>query len=264
MKRSSSGDSGWASIIRSVQTPLGFFALVVLVGEAILGALAVRATGRDFTLLVAGMLVILVLLILSVFLTARNDSAVTHAVASHSPRRPTTRKYDVFLSSVLAGFAGDARLLQEKRTALAIVKCLEQDCGFVVYYAGRDVQSVNDFDGSHLGAKRDIAALSDSRYFVLLYPERVTSSVLFETGFALNHCEASIDFVRDRQHLPYLMRRLPEAVPGVRTFTYEDAEGILRVLKRHRRDLFLEIARPPEWPTNHGPQPTPKEGAAEP
>lgn len=154
----------------------------------------------------------------------------------------TARKYDVFLSSVLAGFSNDSRLLQEKQVALAVKTCLEQECKFTVYYAGGDVQSAADFDRSHLGAKQDIAALHDSRYFLLLYPERVTSSVLFEAGFALNHCDASIYFVRDNNDLPYLMRRLPEAVAGVKTCTYRETEDILKVLRRHRHDLFREVA----------------------
>jgi hypothetical protein len=240
--------TGWASIIRSVQTPLGFSALVVLVIESILGGLAVRATGRDFTILLVGMLATVLLLVVAVFWTAGSGAASLASKVppqpgiSVRPTPPSTRKYDVFLSSVLAGFADDARLLKEKELALAVSKCLEQECGFTVYYAGRDVQSSHDFDGSHIGAKRDIDALRDSRYFLMLYPERVTSSVLFEAGFALSHCEASIYFVKDPRDLPYLMRRLPEAFAELKTFTYQDAEGILKVVKHHRQDLFKEIA----------------------
>jgi hypothetical protein len=47
------------SIISSVQTPLGLFALVVLVGEAILVAIAVRATDQNVTILISGTLLIL-------------------------------------------------------------------------------------------------------------------------------------------------------------------------------------------------------------
>jgi hypothetical protein len=96
----------------------------------------------------------------TVSLIYRRDTIVAGAIPSNGPNRATKRKYDGFFSSVLAGFADDSRLLHEKKTALAIVKCLEQECSFTVYYAGRDVQSISDFDGSHLGAKQDITALN--------------------------------------------------------------------------------------------------------
>jgi hypothetical protein len=170
MKKSTGGVSGRASIIRSVQTPLGFLSLLVLVVEVILGGLAIRATGTDFTILVAGMLAILFASLVAVLVIARRSSATPFAVPARTPDRPA-RKYDVFLSSVLAGFADDSRLREEKQTALAIERCLVE-CGFSVYYAGKNVKSRADFDTSHLGAKQDISALKDSRYFILLYPER--------------------------------------------------------------------------------------------
>ena len=46
-------------VINAVRTPLSFFTLVVLICEIILGGLATRATGIDFTLLVSGMLLVL-------------------------------------------------------------------------------------------------------------------------------------------------------------------------------------------------------------
>lgn len=44
-------------IIRTVQTPLGFFALVILVVEAILGVIAGMSTGISQTLAISGILV---------------------------------------------------------------------------------------------------------------------------------------------------------------------------------------------------------------
>src|SRR5205807_154745 len=54
------------SIINAVQTPLGFFVLVVLIVEAILGITTNFSSGNDKTYLVIGMLVLLFLLVLIV------------------------------------------------------------------------------------------------------------------------------------------------------------------------------------------------------
>ncbi len=56
-------DGGRARIIETVQTPLGFFVLVVLVVESILGVVAGLGTGPTTTVSIVGMLVIIVGLI---------------------------------------------------------------------------------------------------------------------------------------------------------------------------------------------------------
>jgi hypothetical protein len=225
-------DSGRALIIQQVRTPIAFFTLVVLVTEAILAALAVRVTGLNLTLLLVGMILLLFALVLAVVLTRHTRAALEDADV-------TKRKYDVFLASVLAGFDDDTRLLTERKAALAIATTLEQECRFTVYYAGRDVRSTKDFDASHLGAKEDLEALRDSRHFIMLFPQKVTSSVLFEAGYAFQRCETSTYFVHNRNDLPYLMRRLPEVHSSfVRILTYEDAADVIRLIKTRREQLF--------------------------
>ena len=59
------------NIIKSVKTPLAFFALALLVTEGLLIALVGKANGLDFTLLVVGMLLVLLVLITIVFLLFR-------------------------------------------------------------------------------------------------------------------------------------------------------------------------------------------------
>jgi hypothetical protein len=51
------------SIIQSVKTPLGFFTLAVLITEVILGLLASKASGGDFTILVVSMVILMFVLV---------------------------------------------------------------------------------------------------------------------------------------------------------------------------------------------------------
>jgi hypothetical protein len=55
-----------ANIIQTIQTPLGFFALVVLTVEVIFGIVAAMSAGSDRTYLIVGMLLIIFLLIIIV------------------------------------------------------------------------------------------------------------------------------------------------------------------------------------------------------
>lgn len=64
------GGDDRAALLRAVKTPLGFFALVVLVIEAMLGAIAALSAGLDRTLALAGMLLIVVGLVIVVSLLA--------------------------------------------------------------------------------------------------------------------------------------------------------------------------------------------------
>jgi hypothetical protein len=61
MPESSTGDQGARrpQVIESVKTPLGFFVLSLLVVEALLATLVVNASGRDRTIAIVGMLVLL-------------------------------------------------------------------------------------------------------------------------------------------------------------------------------------------------------------
>lgn len=59
-------DGARAGLVRSVQTPLGFFVLVVLVVEAILGVVVGATTGFDRSVTIAGMLIIIAGLIATV------------------------------------------------------------------------------------------------------------------------------------------------------------------------------------------------------
>jgi hypothetical protein len=65
-------EGGRVSIIQTVQTPLGFFVLVVLVVEVILGAVAGVSLGPPATVTVAGMLVVILALVAVVAYLAYN------------------------------------------------------------------------------------------------------------------------------------------------------------------------------------------------
>jgi len=91
-------------ITGAVQSPLGFFTLAVLIIEGILGALAYRAEGLDFTLLVCGMLGLFALLILEfAVLTHRNPNIFIPVGAPHIK----TEERTVFKDFVTGFFKND-------------------------------------------------------------------------------------------------------------------------------------------------------------
>jgi len=66
------------AVINAVKTPLGFFTLAVLVVEILLGLLAHKASGTDFTILLVGMVILMFFLVASVvYLAVANPSKLT-------------------------------------------------------------------------------------------------------------------------------------------------------------------------------------------
>lgn len=131
----------------------------------------------------------------------------------------TEPAYDVFLSVPMAAFASDAQYQAFRAEAMKVVTGLRQRCGLRVYCALEKIASTKKFETGGTAAQQDLAALADSANLVLIYPERLATSALFEAGFALARGLPCRFFVRDQGRpefrLPYLMGKLPEAYSNV-------------------------------------------------
>ena len=101
--------SARASIIEIVTTPLGFYALVVLIVEVILGFVAAFGAGLDRTLTISGMLVVIIGLILLVAYFAH-----------HRPEVLSAQRADVKLdvAPLLAPLNREIDHLKQENTAL--------------------------------------------------------------------------------------------------------------------------------------------------
>lgn len=128
-------------------------------------------------------------------------------------------KYDVFLSVPMAAFASDAQYQAFRTDALKVVAGLRERCKLRVYCALEKIGTTKKFETGGAAAQQDLAALADSANLVMIYPERLATSALFEAGFALARGLPCRLFVRDQSRdefrLPYLMGKLPEAYSNV-------------------------------------------------
>jgi hypothetical protein len=118
------------------------------------------------------------------------------------------------------------------------VQYLETDLGFKVFWAGRNIRRRADFEAPDISAADDVQALRDSKHFLLFYPSKIASSVLFEAGIALRSCLLSIYIVRSEDDLPFLMARAPQAFSNVRIYKATLPDEALALFKRHGRHFF--------------------------
>jgi hypothetical protein len=95
-----------------------------------------------------------------------------------------------------------------------------------------------DFEAADISAKGDVSAILESKYFLLLYPEKLASSVLFEAGIALRGCLTSIYFVPDRSYLPFLMAQASQAFANVRTYEGSVPDTLVTLLTKHGKSFF--------------------------
>ena len=220
----------WATLIRAVKTPLSFFTLALLVAQAILLILAQRAAGRDFTILLSSTLGLTFVLVFAVgWLQFRTQARGEFAIVSD--QRQKEYRYDVFLSVPMAA-VGDALYAEYRAAASEVSDCLQKHCNKKnVYYAGANIAAKSEFDPEDAAALDDLEAVTQSKYFVMIYPKKVASSVLFEAGLALALSKKSIYFVKDRNHLPFLMQKAEQAFKEVKLYEYDKVAEITSILK---------------------------------
>lgn len=129
--------------------------------------------------------------------------------------------YDVFLSTPMAAFSTDAEYRGARAEFKKVFDALK-GCGLSVYWAAENIEKMSDFDTLDVSVLDDLKALQESARFVLIYPQQIATSALFEAGYALALNRFSHYFVRDRDDLPFLMRELGGSNSSVRIHTDQD------------------------------------------
>jgi pimeloyl-ACP methyl ester carboxylesterase len=154
-------------------------------------------------------------------------------------------KHDVFIAAAMAGNKGDAEYAENRAAVLALIDVLKEKCGFKsIFYAGTSLPTTADFDPEALALTNDLLAMRESRYFIMYYPRRTPSSVLYEAGWALILGKPSIYVIRgdqnDDEGLPFLLNDAGQAFKErrVRIFKCPDTPSMLKEFASYGAQLF--------------------------
>jgi pimeloyl-ACP methyl ester carboxylesterase len=153
----------------------------------------------------------------------------------------TRFKYDVFIAAAMAGHEGDADYKASRDEVLQLINTLKSKCGCrSVFYAGEPIDSKDKFDPNALALNIDLKAMRESRYFILYYPQKLPSSVLYEAGWALILGKPSLYIVRQRKELPFLLNDASQAFQErrVRVFECKDTASMLNEVASYGEQLF--------------------------
>jgi hypothetical protein len=251
--------SFWADIIRAVRSPLGFFSLIILITELILASLAQKATGLDFTILIGGMILIILTSIIVVAIRGNyyqrlqdengENECLTSGAGAHKGRDSGSLtkvdqqcKYDLFLSAPMAAYENNEQYRASRAEVKKVFDAFKDYCEFKIYWSGEEIENIWDFDTQDASIINDLRAVKQSKYFCLIYPEKIVTSALFEAGYALAYNKFSVYFVKKRSDLPFLMRDAGSVFTNVRIHNgddWESSDDIVRVIRRNREQLFI-------------------------
>ncbi|PXW99141.1 DUF456 domain-containing protein [Mycolicibacterium moriokaense] len=230
-------DRDQATIIGAVKTPLGLFALVVLVIEFVLGGLAVKAAGRDFTILVAGLVGTLVAVVILYVILAIVRPGLFGGDTGSANKNPVDHRYDAFISAPMAGLSGEVEYQRVRSDVLDFIAMLKKESEVkTVFYAGESLPTMAEFEVADLSLEEDLDALRDSRNFIFIYPSEVVTSALVEVGAALVLQKPSVLHVKNDVTLPYLLQNAAGALHGtpVHVYPYNTFAEIKNIYKSNR------------------------------
>lgn len=138
--------------------------------------------------------------------------------------------YDMFLASPISSFDSASQYIDDRYNVLQLIGILESKVG-TVFYAGRNLPDKENLDGDE-EVEKDFEAIRNCEYFIMCYPEKSTSSVLVEAGYALALDKFSIYIVRNLSDLPFLLQFAIRSYKNVLVYESESIEGAALFIER--------------------------------
>ena len=133
------------------------------------------------------------------------------------------KKHDIFLSVPMTSLPNDKLYREHKTLVTNVFERITSEIKLTVYNPTIGKSRKELMDLPQVSLEKDLAALDRSRYYVMILSESKNSSVIFEAGFAFCHRIPSLYFVKDREHLPYIIREAEKsALVQVMMYTNED------------------------------------------
>lgn len=153
--------------------------------------------------------------------------------------KKSEENFDIFISAPMAAFEDNKKYEENRIFVEKLKQILKKECNLKSFYAGDNIQSDSEFEGENISLIKNIRVLKTSKYFLMVYPEKLVSSVLVEAGIAMALEKPSVYFVRDINHLPFLLKQVGEAIDKVHIRKYNYTEDIFNYIKNNREDIFL-------------------------
>jgi len=210
-----------------------------LVVEALLGFLLSKANFNDISLYVIMMIGVLVLTIVAAFIIEFKKMKLKNAIpeTGYSENLRKNYTWDVFLAAPMAALS-DENFESDLQKIKKIKVALETKCGFErVFFAGANMKTKADFETADLSIGKDLDALKESQKFILIYPEKIVSSVLVEAGIALALGKQSFYFGKTND-FPFLMQQANNQFDYVKIYKGTSFDEIYSIIDKNANGIF--------------------------
>jgi hypothetical protein len=240
-------NKSWGKTIEAVKTPLGFFALVILVSEGLILYLIKGASGTNLTVLTLGCVLLPFGCMVFVYLLNRSTSTSAPELSvKPEVKPPSGRAYELFVSAPMAAFETEKEFQSSRNAVFDVVRGIKKSCNFKsVFYAGNEIESQRDFESEDISVVEDYDACYRSTYFMLIYPQKLATSALIELGWAMAHKKPTIIFAKRREDLPFLARNADAVFSNIRIYEYKTSADITNKFYPNGIELFKQL-------TEHG------------
>ena len=227
-------------LISAISTPIQFAALIVLVVEGLLAYLLSKAATDDIFIYVTMMVVVLLLTITAAFIIEfkRIKLSEGHMIpATGDPEKLKNYTWDVFLAAPMAALT-DEDFERDLQKIKAIKTALEERCNFKrVFFAGTNMKTKSDFDTADISIGLDLDALKESEKFIMIYPDKIVSSVLVEAGIALALGKQSF-FFGMTENFPFLLQQANQQFDHIKIYNSHSLDDILSIILKNANNLF--------------------------
>lgn len=234
-------DSSRKDTLSVIKRPIQFFALIAFIFESLVLVFARNAKPEDTKFYIVLMTSILLVAMLGVLVIElkkiRSNQLLIPRIGESEPAEKQN-KYDAFLATPMAAYSNNQEYQQARNKMLEIMKTLKTSCGLkTIFFAGENIEAIEGWEDESLSVKQDMESLKDSRYFILVYPEKIVSSVLYEAGMALAFGKPSFYFGK-HDNFPFLMKDANNAFNHVKIFETSTYDEVITKLKTNQKDLF--------------------------
>jgi len=146
-----------------------------------------------------------------------------------------------YLAVPMAAYDGNSKYVEMKSKCQAIADRLEL-FGVDVCYPAKEIKDQKHWEDEAVALSKNYDDIFESRYFILVWPERLPSSVLFEAGVAFALGKTCFFFYKKGVPLPFLLRKAPfhnTTKARVIVKEYEDERDVLLYLDINRKAYFV-------------------------
>jgi hypothetical protein len=227
-------------IINAINNPIQLAALIVLVVEGLLAFLLTKANNDQVIIYVSMMVAILIITIIAIF-SYEGKRLKSKENIIPEPGKPETQKkayeWDVFLAAPMAAINEEQFEISQKKIE-GLIAVLKEECKFQhIFYAGEGMKTKSDFDVADLSLVKDLNAIIGSRNFLMVYTEKIVTSVLYEAGAALALGKPSFYFGK-KSNFPFLMQEANNKFNHVKIHEVDSIDDLIKMIRKHKTELF--------------------------